>query len=225
MIGGLVDGMLGGGTPHAGAASMYSGGTLSGTGKQYTSAVAVTDTYDAAIQKPMDLLAVSIGSALDGLAKQFSMPTGYAVGTGFKSDNDDPSAGRFIVTGPQGETLRQWEAYQRGELGARATGERYDKDPAKGFDQYLQSVTAATIPIVQGIVPKWADNLLNQLSENLGIAGALQAGKRIRGNRCPSAGRRLSMLCSRCWHRLLQLMLHLTRWVKPCQCSRESLMT
>ena len=177
-LGSLVDGMFGGGTPHAGAASMYSGGTLSGTGKQYTSAVAVTDTYNAAMQKPMDELAVSIGSALDGLAKQFSKPTGYAVGTGFKSDNDDPSAGRFIVTGPQGETLRQWEAYQRGELGARATGERYDKDPTKGFDQYLQSVTAATIPIMQDIVPDWADNLLDQLSNSLGIAGALASGEK-----------------------------------------------
>lgn len=172
----IVPSLLNGGTPHAGAASMYSGGVLSGTGSAYTSRVSVTDTYNAAIQKPVDALAVSIGSALDGLAKQFSMPTGYAVGTGFKSDNDDPSAGRFIVTGPQGETLRQWEAYQGGELGARATGERYDKDPAKGFDQYLQSVTAATIPIVQDIVPGWADSLLDQLSESLGIAGAIAAG-------------------------------------------------
>lgn len=172
----IIPSFLNGGTPHAGAASMYSGGEITGSGREYTKRVGVTETYQKEMQAPIDALAKSIGGALDGLAEQFGGAVGYSVQVGFKSDNDDPSNGQYRVTDATGKILREWEAYQRGELGARSTGELYDRDPQKGFDQYLQSITAATIPIVQDIVPGWADDLLDQLSDSLGIADALERG-------------------------------------------------
>lgn len=175
-LGGLIDGMFGGGTPHAGAAAKYSGGEITGSGKEYTKKVGVTETYRKEMQAPIDALAMSIGGALDGLAKQFGGSSGYSVQVGFKSDNDDPSNGQFRVVDANGKILREWEAYQRGKLGARSTGELYDKDPQKGFDQYLQSITSATIPIVQDIVPGWAGDLLDQFSKSIGIDKALERG-------------------------------------------------
>ena len=172
----IIPSFLNGGTPHAGAAAKYSGGEITGSGKEYTKKVGVTETYRKEMQAPMDALAMSIGGALDGLAKQFGGSSGYSVQVGFKSDNDDPSNGQFRVVDANGKILREWEAYQRGKLGARSTGELYDKDPQKGFDQYLQSITSATIPIVQDIVPGWAGDLLDQFSKSIGIDKALERG-------------------------------------------------
>lgn len=172
----IIPSFLNGGTPHAGAAAKYSGGEITGSGKEYTKKVGVTETYRKEMQAPIDALAMSIGGALDGLAKQFGGSSGYSVQVGFKSDNDDPSNGQFRVVDANGKILREWEAYQRGKLGARSTGELYDKDPQKGFDQYLQSITSATIPIVQDIVPGWAGDLLDQFSKSIGIDKALERG-------------------------------------------------
>lgn len=170
MLGGLVDGMFGGGTDDYGAAARYSGGKLSDSGKAYTYKE-LTQSYAEGLQKPMDNLALTIGSSLDGLATLFGGKAGYSVTTGFTSDNDDPSRGIFIVQNPEDDVLKKWLHYRSGEFGQRATGYSYAKDPEKGYDEYLKSVTAATIPIFKDIVPDWADSMLDSLASSLGLTG------------------------------------------------------
>lgn len=174
----LVSGMLGGGTDDYGAAAKYSGGKLSDSGKAYTYAE-LTQSYAEGLQKPMDNLAKFIGSSLDGLAEMFGGKAGYSVTTGYTSDDDDPSRGIFIVENADGETLKKWLPYRSGEYGQRATGYSYDSDPEKGYDDYLKSVAAATIPIFKDIVPDWADAMLDGLVQQLGYSGEASDWKSI----------------------------------------------
>lgn len=175
-LGSLVDGMFGGGTDDYGAAARYSGGKLSDSGKAYTYAE-LTQSYAEGLQKPMDSLALAIGSSLDGLATMFGGKAGYSVQMGYTSDDDDPSRGIFIVQNPEGVDLNKWLHYRSGEYGNRKTGYRFDKNPEKGFDDYLKAITADTIPLIMGVVPAWADAMLEGFGKSIGLQDVSQGGK------------------------------------------------
>lgn len=171
----IVPSFLNGGTPHVGAAALYSGGGLSDYGAGYTSRTAVTRTYEEAMQKPVSAIVTSIGGALDAMAKAFGKHSGYSVSAGFSADNDDPSAALLSIADPAGNSSVYWTAGRFGALDTRRNS-KFSSDAKEGFDQYLQSITAEVIPVFKGIVPGWADNLLTQLSDSLGVTQAIESG-------------------------------------------------
>ena len=171
----IVPSFLNGGTPHVGAAALYSGGRLSDYGADYTSHTAVTRSYEEAMQKPVSAIVTSIGGALDAMAKTFGKQSGYSVSTGFSADNDDPAAALLSIIDPAGNSPVYWTAGRFGALDTRRNS-KFSSDAKEGFDQYLQSITAEVIPVFKGIVPGWADNLLTQLSDSLGVTQAIESG-------------------------------------------------
>ena len=171
----IVPSFLNGGTPHVGAAALYSGGRLSDYGADYTSHTAVTRSYEEAMQKPVSAIVTSIGGALDAIAKTFGKQSGYSVSAGFSADNDDPAAALLSIIDPAGNSPVYWTAGRFGALDTRRKS-KFSSDTKEAFDQYLQSITAEVIPVFKGIVPGWADNLLTQLSDSLGVTQAIESG-------------------------------------------------
>lgn len=170
---------LGGETPHRGAAAEYLSGEIISSGKEFTKRAANNAKFSSDVQGSINALSGMVGGALDAVAQMFGKTSGYRVAAGFTSDGKDKSHGLFRVTDTSGDQLVQWLAKRSGEFGSRATGYAYNKDAAKGYDEYLKSVTAATIPLLKDIAPDWADALLTGAVSQLGYSGDAKDWKSI----------------------------------------------
>ncbi|MNZ02153.1 Prophage tail length tape measure protein [compost metagenome] len=174
-LGGLVDGMFGGVTPHAGAASIYRNGAASGNAATAQNLVNAGDSYIAAMQAPLNNLALIVGSSFDSLAKQYEKKSGYFVGTGFTSDNNDPSSGFFQLSNPEGESLSRWTISRRDPKYTSRGTTGYSSDSAKGYDEYLKDVALASLGGILDIVPDWADDMARSVTASLGKASGKDA--------------------------------------------------
>jgi tape measure domain-containing protein len=157
-------------TPHAGAASEYQVGKLIGGNAQTAqNLVNAGDSYIKEMQAPMDNLVLSIGSSFDALAKNYGKGTGYSVGAGFTSDNNDKSAGFFHLITPDGQTLDKW-TISRKDQHYKDRGGMYDSNSEKGFDEYLKDVAFASLRGVGDLVPKWASKMATDVQASLADA-------------------------------------------------------
>ncbi|MEG2468985.1 MAG: tape measure protein [Comamonas sp.] len=157
-------------TPHAGAASEYQVGNLIGGNAQTAqNLVNAGDSYIKEMQAPMDNLVLAIGSSFDALAKNYGKTSGYSVGAGFTSDNNDKSAGFFHLITPDGQTLDKW-TISRKDQHYKDRGGMYDSDSAKGFDEYLKDVAFASLRGVGDLVPKWASKMATDVQASLAEA-------------------------------------------------------
>lgn len=169
-LGGMVDGLFGKNTPHAGAASEYQVGKLIGGNAQTAqNLVNAGDSYLEQMQKPMDNLVLAIGSSFDALAKNYGKTSGYSVGAGFTSDNDDKSAGFFHLITPDGQTLDKW-TISRKDQHYKDRGGMYDSNSEKGFDEYLKDVAFASLSGLGGLVPEWAAKMASSVKDSLAEA-------------------------------------------------------
>lgn len=156
-------------TPHAGAGSEYSGGVAFGDRESAGRTVNAKNSYIESMQEPMDRLAMTVGSTFDALASTFGKQSGYYVGTGFTSDNNDPSAGYFQITNPDGENLERW-TISRKDPHYAARGGMYSKNAQKGYEEYLKDVAVASLRGIADVVPAWAGDMANAVADSLGEA-------------------------------------------------------
>nr|WP_314710481.1 tape measure protein [uncultured Comamonas sp.] len=162
-------------TPHAGAASEYRNGAASGNARTAQNLVNAGDSYVAAMQAPLNNLALIVGSSFDSLAKQYEKKSGYFVGTGFTSDNNDPSSGFFQLSNPDGESLSRWTISRKDPKYTSRGTTGYSADSAKGYDEYLKDVALASLSGIMDIVPDWADDMARSVTASLGSASGKDA--------------------------------------------------
>lgn len=162
-------------TPHAGAASIYRNGAASGNAATAQGLVNAGDSYIAAMQAPLNNLALIVGSSFDSLAKEYGKKSGYVVGTGFTSDNNDPSSGYFQLSNPEGESLSRWTISRRDPKYTSRGTTGYSSDSAKGYDEYLKDVALASLGSILDIVPDWADDMARSVTASLGNASGKDA--------------------------------------------------
>ena len=166
----LISGLTKEVTPHAGAASIYRNGAASGNAATAQGLVNAGDSYIAAMQAPLNNLALIVGSSFDSLAKEYGKKSGYVVGTGFTSDNNDPSSGYFQLSNPEGESLSRWTISRRDPKYTSRGTTGYSSDSAKGYDEYLKDVALASLGGILDIVPDWADDMARSVTASLGKA-------------------------------------------------------
>lgn len=171
----LISGLTKEVTPHAGAASEYRNGAASGNAKTAQNLVNAGDSYVAAMQAPLNNLALIVGSSFDSLAKQYEKKSGYFVGTGFTSDNNDPSSGFFQLSNPDGENLSRWTISRKDPKYTSRGAKGYSADSAKGYDEYLKDVALASLSGIMDIVPDWADDMARSVTASLGQASGKDA--------------------------------------------------
>lgn len=171
----LISGLTKEVTPHAGAASEYRNGAATGNAKTAQNLVNAGDSYVAAMQAPLNNLALIVGSSFDSLAKQYEKKSGYFVGTGFTSDNNDPSSGFFQLSNPDGENLSRWTISRKDPKYTSRGTTGYSADSAKGYDEYLKDVALASLSGIMDIVPDWADDMARSVTASLGSASGKDA--------------------------------------------------
>lgn len=181
----LASGMLGGGTPHGGAAAGYSGGQITDFGKGFTRKQINSD-YTSGMQAGVSAVAATVGQSFDALAAVLGKQGGYRVTTGFSADSDDPAWGRLQIYDAVGSALVDWNAGRYGPKDTRLKSQ-FSSDPEKAFDQYLQSVAASSLPALKDIAPAWADAMIDGVTQAIGFDGSSWKSITVSGQEAVSA--------------------------------------
>lgn len=164
-IGSLVDKIFAGdsGTPHMGAASTYSGGSVS-------RGWVPEGSWEAGVQTTTDAVALSLGKALDAAAKTFGKEAGYTLSSTFSDDTSkDGAFGALKITDSLGKIVADWSNYDP------SWGGRWFDDGEAGVKQWLTATAGEVkVAILQMDLPGWANQILNAASDIDSINASLQ---------------------------------------------------
>lgn len=171
-VGSLLDGVFSGGagTPHTGAAGVYSGGKLQTSNAKTARQPWIDVAYSSGMQGSIDAVTALIGGSLDALSKLTGKSGGYEVKLGYGSDNNDPSFGAYNITNPSGNSLASY--------GWATKNFRFSSDAQKGYGEYLADISGKTLDIISKEFTGWISDLAISTKSSLeGMTGeqAIQA--------------------------------------------------